>query len=88
MNDYEGLDGLERDYKKLRSLGVSWRVSMKPHWERFRSSGNLWEKFHSFTNLITEGCRASPYYFGHVVVWPLIIVVIVEAAVILTLVNT
>ena len=70
--DYEGKDGLVRDYYKLRYLGVGWREAMAPHWVRFRNARGIVEKAHTFTNLLTEGGRASPYYFGHVVVWPII----------------
>jgi len=74
---YAGKDGLIRDYKKLRALGVPWRMAMRPHWERFTRANGL-KRFHAFTNLLTEGGRASPYYFGHVVVWPLVATVVIE----------
>jgi|AACY02.7.fsa_nt_gi hypothetical protein len=85
MTDYEGKDGLERDYYKLRALGATFKTAMAPHVSRFRAADNLIDKVHTFTNLLTEGCRASPYFFAHVFVWPLIILNVVQAAVIFTM---
>ena len=59
--DYEGLDGLERDVAKLKSLRGPWREKMKPHFKRWRKKPFP----HETTNLCTESGRADAYYNGH-----------------------
>jgi predicted phosphohydrolase len=65
MSDYEGKEGLARDIAKLQKL---WRdvyvPAMKQPWAEFKKGKN---KFHEFTNLLTESGRAEPYVFGHMV---------------------
>ena len=64
MSDrYIGKDGLERDIAKLKYEWKIYKAEMAAHWERFRRD----PKFHTATNLTVESCRASAYFFGHVV---------------------
>ena len=59
---YENKDGLRRDLSKLKYTGAIWFTAMKPHFKRFAKRPLP----HEYTNLWVEGCRAEPYFFGHV----------------------
>jgi len=66
------MDGIKRNFNKLRS---EWRYVnrvMGPHWERFFRHPDS----HAYVNLFVEARRASPYLFGHIdaVLYPCLLV--------------
>ena len=65
--NYEGLDGLVRNVAKLQCEKIMWDNHMADPIAEWRDK---WWSLHEMTNLWVEGCRGSPYYFGHVLmVW-------------------
>lgn len=69
-NLYKGKDGLTRDILKLWSeFRYYWAPAMLAALrEFFAVIPRPFQMIHKFTNLWVEACRASPYFFGHVLV--------------------
>jgi hypothetical protein len=75
---YEGKNGMARDLAKLKAEFLTWWPDMKPHFTRYLKRPLP----HECTNLFVEACRASAYFFGHVlsITWHVLIVVAVILA--------
>ena len=68
MESLEGKNGLVRDYYKLKIEGAKYIDWMAPEFRRWVRRPTP----HNTTNLWVESCRASPYFFGHVLMMSMV----------------
>ena len=75
---YKDMNGLKRDIAKLwHEFTEYWLPDMKePVKQWFKAFPNPFQIVHKTTNLWVEACRASPYFFGHVLmIWMVVDIV-------------
>ena len=71
MNDLKGTDGWKRNLMKMSLEGKAVLGTLYTHTVEFIKKPNS----HNFVDIFVESLRTSPYFWGHVVVFGLMLYV-------------